>query len=173
MTITFENDSNSIVYALEKVISYSRDRQYIFLAQSIWWIASSIGLQQELITSIDKLKTQANIGISVSPSTPERFQDKPINSTSGDKASTSSVHPDRTTRISVIRGVSATPRKLTEDRRQHQILERAEQFIEESESARNSWQHSRGNPVPQTKSQLKKARKVKRLQEAKKSAAAL
>ena len=31
MTIGFENDNDVIVYALEKVIAYARDNQYIFL----------------------------------------------------------------------------------------------------------------------------------------------
>jgi hypothetical protein len=61
MTITFESDKDVIVYALEKVISYARDNQYIFLAQSIWWISSIIGLQEELIIHIDKLKVRENI----------------------------------------------------------------------------------------------------------------
>jgi hypothetical protein len=53
MSITFENDNDVTVYALKKIISYARDNQYIFLAQSIWWISSSSGLQQELIIHID------------------------------------------------------------------------------------------------------------------------
>jgi hypothetical protein len=60
MIITFENDNNVIVYALEKVISYARDNQYIFLAQSVWRISSIIGLQQELITLIDHLRRRNN-----------------------------------------------------------------------------------------------------------------
>jgi len=53
MTITFENDNNVIVYALGKIISYARNNQFIFLAQSVWWISSIIGLQQGLIIRID------------------------------------------------------------------------------------------------------------------------
>jgi len=56
MTITFENDNDVICYALEKIISYARDNQYIFLAQSIWWISSVIGLQQGLVNYIDNLR---------------------------------------------------------------------------------------------------------------------
>jgi hypothetical protein len=43
MTITFANDNDVIIYALEKILSYARDTQYIFLAQSVWWITSIIG----------------------------------------------------------------------------------------------------------------------------------
>jgi len=59
MTITFENDNDFIVYALEKIISFARTRQYIFLAQSVWWISSIIGLQSGLLTYIDYLQKGA------------------------------------------------------------------------------------------------------------------
>jgi hypothetical protein len=62
MTITFETDNDVIVYALEKIISYARNNQYIFLAQSVWWISSIIGLQEGLIIHIDNLKERSNIG---------------------------------------------------------------------------------------------------------------
>jgi hypothetical protein len=63
MTITLENENDVIVYALEKIISYARDNQYIFFAQSVWWIASIIGLQSGLIIHIDNLKGRSNTGI--------------------------------------------------------------------------------------------------------------
>jgi hypothetical protein len=56
MTITFESDTDTIVYAFEKVISYARNNQYIFLAQNVWWISSIIGLQQELVTYVHNLR---------------------------------------------------------------------------------------------------------------------
>jgi hypothetical protein len=61
MTITIESDMDVIVYALEKIISFARDNQYIFLAQSVWWISSIIGLQQGLIIHIDYLKIRSNL----------------------------------------------------------------------------------------------------------------
>jgi hypothetical protein len=60
MTITFKNDNDVIVYALEKIIAYARRNQHIFLTQSVWWISSIIGLQQGLITHIDNLRIQSN-----------------------------------------------------------------------------------------------------------------
>jgi hypothetical protein len=45
MTITFANDNDVIVYALEKIISYTRKSQQIFVAQCMWWLASIIGLE--------------------------------------------------------------------------------------------------------------------------------
>jgi hypothetical protein len=58
MTITFTNDNDVIVYALEKIIAHARNNHYIFLAQSIWWISSIIGLQQGLVIHIDNLRRQ-------------------------------------------------------------------------------------------------------------------
>jgi hypothetical protein len=61
MTITFESDKDVIVYALEKIISYARENQYIFLAQSIWWISSIIGIQEGLVIHIDNLKARREV----------------------------------------------------------------------------------------------------------------
>jgi len=56
MTITFENDNDVIVYALEKIIAYARKNQQIFVAQCVWWLASVISLKQGLIVHIDNLR---------------------------------------------------------------------------------------------------------------------
>jgi hypothetical protein len=61
MTITFESDKDIIVYALEKIISHARDTQYIFLAQSVWWISSILGLQEGLAIHIDNLKARSEV----------------------------------------------------------------------------------------------------------------
>ena len=61
MAITFENDNDVIVYALEKIISYARNNQYILVAQCVWWLASIIGLQQGLVIYIDTLDKQSAI----------------------------------------------------------------------------------------------------------------
>jgi len=62
MTITFENDMDIIVYALEEMISYAQNYQDIFVAQSVRWISSIIGLQHRLVIYIDNLKVQRIIG---------------------------------------------------------------------------------------------------------------
>jgi len=64
MTITFENDKDVIVivYALDLIISYARNNQYMFVAQSGWWISSIIDLQQRLVIYLDIPKVQGNIG---------------------------------------------------------------------------------------------------------------
>jgi len=83
MPITFETDNNAIVYALERIISYARKNQYIFLAQNVWWIASIIGLQQSLIIYIDNLRERS-----------EAYQAPSINQYDRDN-----IHPDRISRI--------------------------------------------------------------------------
>jgi hypothetical protein len=65
MTLTFENDNNLIVYSLGQIISYARENQYIFLAQSIWWISSIIGLQQGLVIYLDNVEIRSNISKTV------------------------------------------------------------------------------------------------------------
>jgi hypothetical protein len=71
MTITFENDNNVIVYALEKIISFARSNQYLFVANFAWWIAGVIGLDIGLTTYIDNLELRRIIspirGISATP----------------------------------------------------------------------------------------------------------
>jgi hypothetical protein len=61
MTITFNDDKDVIVYGLEKVISYARQHQNIFLAQCIWSISAILRLQEGLVIHIDNLKAQENI----------------------------------------------------------------------------------------------------------------
>jgi hypothetical protein len=146
MTITFENDSDVIVYALEKLISYARRTQQIFVAQCIWWLSSVIGLESGLVIHIDNLRTCEPLALS--------------------KELSGSVHPDSVQEIQLGREVSSTSRDLTADLRLDQVLEEAEKCITTSERARNTWQRNRVNPLPQSKTQLKKARKVKHLQEA-------
>ena len=61
MTITFGNDNDVIVYALEKIISHARRSQQIFVAQCVWWLASIIGLEQGLVNHIENLRSRSNI----------------------------------------------------------------------------------------------------------------
>jgi len=56
MTITFKNNNAVVVYTLEKIIDYAGKNQYIFAAQSVWWIASIIGLTEGLVRHIDTLQ---------------------------------------------------------------------------------------------------------------------
>jgi hypothetical protein len=58
MTITFDSDNVVIINTLEKVISYATIHQYIFVAQSVWWLASLLGLEQGFVNHIDNLHTR-------------------------------------------------------------------------------------------------------------------
>jgi hypothetical protein len=102
MTITFENDNDIIVYALEKIISFARDNHYIFLAQSIWWISSIIGLQPELVIHIDNLRNRSNQG--------DRQRQ-------GSEPASKASKPDNYRENSCSRAVSSTPRDLQEESR--------------------------------------------------------
>ena len=58
MPITFENDNDVIIYAVECEISHARRTQQIFVGQCVWWLASIIGLEQGLVSPIDSLQGQ-------------------------------------------------------------------------------------------------------------------
>jgi hypothetical protein len=166
MTITFENDNDVIVYALEKVISYAKRTQQIFVAHCVWWLASIIGLETELVNRIDNLQQQEDFLEQARVS--QQRQEIPE-----EDQSSQQVHPDRVEQISVNRSVSAVPRDLTEDQRLDRILEEAEEVIQNSLRDRDTVSRNRVNPLPSTKTQLRKARKVKRRQEAKSKAETL
>jgi len=102
MTITFENDNDIIVYALEKVISYARRSQQVFVAQCVWWLASIIGLEQGLVNHIDNLRSQSNI----LPQEPTPIPRKETGATDSKEASGKSP-----------RGISATSPDIQEDSR--------------------------------------------------------
>jgi hypothetical protein len=131
------------------------------VAHCIRWLASVIGLEQGLIVHIDNLQERGTTSV-------ELPEDKPKHRSEVDilRPAVFPVHPRRIQQVPKDREVSLTPRDLTEDQRADQVLDRAEQFIEQSTTARNTWQCNRVNPLPQTKNQLKKARKIKRLQKA-------
>jgi len=104
MTITFENDNHIIVYALKMIISFARDNQYIFLAESIWWIASVIGRQQGLIVHIDNLWSRGT----------KTIQEE-LRILQGSKEDSdleylpTQVHPDQILQVSNERAISAMP----------------------------------------------------------------
>ena len=107
MTITFENDNDVIVYTLEKVISYARRTQQIFVAQCVWWLASVIGLDQSLTTFIDNSQIRVNVIITL---------EKVPNGG---------------------RTVSPTPRDNQEDQRQNKIIEECEECLKDSRRLRD------------------------------------
>jgi hypothetical protein len=106
MTITFESGNDVIIYALEKVISYARKTQQIFVAQCVWWLASIIGLDEGLVNYIDN--TQFRIDVTVLP---ERVP-------------------------GVRRTVSPVPMDNQEDQRQDKILKECEEYLKDSRRLR-------------------------------------
>jgi hypothetical protein len=129
MTITFERDMDVIVYALEKIISYARNNQYIFLAQCIWWISSTIGLLEGLVIYIDNLKVRENIG---------KLE-------LGTESAPPGVHPDRVANlqasedsynISVGDSVSTTETDI-----HNEVIDNCEIFLEQSKQERKAIGH--------------------------------
>jgi hypothetical protein len=130
MTITFESDKDVIVYALEKIISYARDNQYIFLAQSVWWISSILGLQQGLIIHIDNLKVRSDIREPVEIP-------KPFN-----PAEELNIHPDRVPRIQDTDNdyIDSEPDSVstTETDIHNEVIDNCEAFLQQSQEERKS-----------------------------------
>jgi hypothetical protein len=133
MTITFERENDIIVYALEKIISFARENQYFFVANCAWWIASIIGLDSELKIFIDNLESRKPA---------EQYRD--ISTTPRDIARSVSVDPDqRQSEESNIRGVSP---EISIYRTLPVPVRRTRK--------------GRINPTPQSKRQLRKARRA-------------
>jgi hypothetical protein len=156
MTITFENDSEVIVYGLKKIIAYARRTQQVFVAQCFWWLASIIGLESRLVNHIDTIREREDVfgqaqSTERNPGVPDQDLHPPP------------IHPDRVLHIAREKSVSAVPRDLTEDQRLDLIIRCAEADIQESFRDRSIGQQGQVNPLPTTKTQFRKARKIKRL----------
>jgi len=132
---TFETDNDAIVYALERIISYARKNQYIFLTQRIWWIASIIGLQQGLVLLIKNLWEQS-----------EAYQAPSINQCDRDN-----IHPDGISRIKMLIPDLESPNysssrdtsesksgqlSTSEDSLHNQILDNCEELLWQSKQER-------------------------------------
>jgi hypothetical protein len=143
LTLTFESENDVIVYALEKVISYARRTQQIFVAQCVWWLASIMGSEQGLVTHIDNLHGRTIMN--KQPCEENNNSEDPV----------------------VIRAVSAIPRDLAEDQRCDRILEKVEQAIQESIRIREDLKTGKAsrttktgkiNPLASTKQSLRIAK---------------
>jgi hypothetical protein len=130
MTITFESDKDVIVYALEKIISFARTNKYIFLAQSVWWISSIIGLQEGLVIFIDNLTIRSNIG------NPE------VGTASSEQQPSSSGYPSLVAQIYTsdedyisndIESISTTEINI-----QHEVIDNREAFLEQCRQERKA-----------------------------------
>lgn len=67
MTITFENDKDIIVYTFEKILLSSRERQLLFAAHCVLWLAAISGSPQGLLNHIDSLPERAELGAKSNP----------------------------------------------------------------------------------------------------------
>jgi len=160
MAITFENDNDVIIYALEKIISYARRTQQIFAAQCIWWLASLIGLEKGLVIYIDNLNGRT---IDTAEPLPEQDYIPERRNATGKK----NPIPEE---VKVPRGVSSTPRDLEEDKRTDTILDECEEYLKDSKRLREiaalkaTGRTLTGliNPTPISKKQLRKKDRVSR-----------
>jgi hypothetical protein len=114
MPITFENDNDVIVYALEKIVSFARENQYLFVANCAWWIAGILGLDSGLINFIDILETRKRVGQSREISTVPRDIARAVSVE--DKSSSYVPDPLRRTRKGRINPIPQTRRQLKKAR---------------------------------------------------------
>jgi hypothetical protein len=169
MTITFENDNDIIVYALERIISYARENHYIFLAQSIWWISSIIGLQQGLVIHIDNCRRRDNPNhtprkeseLSSKASKPDYYQEDSCSKTvlsklqdlqeePRDIIDSRNIHPDR---------ISQVDREVLTDHLDS-VLKETKEFLRTSQKQRKKFDTLRH--IKQGKVQLRKLFKKER-----------
>jgi hypothetical protein len=133
MTITFESDKDVIVYALEQIIAFARNNQYIFLAQSIWWISSIIGLQEGLIIYIDNLQSREEVNLA-----------KDVHDTSDGEIPTSSplIHPSRTHQIQCSENSyiesDLESDSTTETNIHNEVIDNCEAFLAQSQEERKA-----------------------------------
>jgi hypothetical protein len=103
MTITFGNDSDVIVYALEKIISFARENQYLVVANCVWWIAGIIGLDSGLTIFIDNLESRKRA-----------HKPREISTTPRDIARSESVDPEQTKlEETILRNKNKNPLKVS------------------------------------------------------------
>jgi hypothetical protein len=134
MTITFEHETDVIVYAFEKVISYAKKNQQIFVAQCVWWLALIVGIEQELVKYIDNIQSRINV----------------------------TIIPEKVPREE--RAVSPEPRDNQEDQRQDKILAECKEFLKDSKrlreiaslKAKGRTSSGRINPTTISKERLRK-----------------
>jgi len=152
MTITFENDRDIMVYALGNIISYARVNQYIFLAQTIWWISSIIGLQQRLVDHIDKLRDRPEAGQCIPQVTGTVGQSQAnqlirrISATPRDNQEESrcgvdlqNIHPNRVFQIhNMIQDISDLELDSSESSRSSCLIEKTKQFIKNFQKERKA-----------------------------------
>jgi hypothetical protein len=147
MTITFETDSDVIVYALEKIISFARDNQYLFVANCAWWIAGVIGLESGLVTHIDNLEIRR-----------PAHRPREISNTPRDITRLESIDPEQ---IKLEETIIQRRNSPEASRVANTELTDPDYIPDPLRRTRKG----KKNPIPQSKNQLKKARQAKRREE--------
>jgi len=156
MTLSFENESDVLIFAFERLINYARINQYLFVANCVLWIVNVMGLDEALRNYIDTLElnnriqvrgistTPRDIARSVSPAnnTTRNYLPNPLTRTQIDR-----IDPLPQT-IRQLKSKSVSPANITTRNYIPDPLRRT--------------RAGKINPLPQTKKQLKKARKEKR-----------
>jgi len=107
MTITFENDNDLTVSALEKIIAHARGTQQVFVAQCVWWLVSIIRLEQGLGNYIDNIQSRQEI-ITIPEKATERKET-----------------------------ISPAPRDTPGNERQDRVLEECEEILKDSQRLRD------------------------------------
>jgi len=141
MTITFENKNDVIVYALEKIICYARKNRYIFMAQTVWWIASVIELMDGLVTYIDNLQVQSKVYQATSE-IEQSSSEKELSSALQDHLNIdtkgSRVHPDRILQINKVSDSQEVNNSELESDQATSIIQSAKRFIGQSRKERRA-----------------------------------
>jgi hypothetical protein len=149
MTITFKNDNNVIVYALNKVISYARRNQQTFMARCVWWLASVIGLEQGLVIYINSLRERSDDSMMEAqrPATSwdERIQDKKVASCMPEDGRKDSrpgfrgnlIHSDRINHV--FPDISDLEFDTSEQNLRPGIIQTTEQFLQKSKKERKAF----------------------------------
>jgi hypothetical protein len=143
MTITFENNNDLIVYALEKIISHARYNQYIVLAQSVWWISSVISLQPELVSHIDHLRIRGDISkLAIVPDWPNKLEILSTQTKSLSGKDSCYIHPSRLAAIQGPSGQDSDYRddsvSTTETDIHNEVIKNCELFLAQSKQERKA-----------------------------------
>jgi len=141
MTITFKNDNDIIVYALEKIICYARDNCYLFVAQSVWWIASVIGLSKGLATHIDNLRIRSKASHLLSEEdrlSPKKDSPAKTLKPCDTEIQGSSIHPDRILQVGRVSENPEDVNSYTELDRASILISEGERFIRQSRKERQA-----------------------------------
>jgi len=141
MTITFENNNDVIVYTLEKIICYARDNSYIFVAQSVWWIASIIGLSEGLGTHIDNLRIRfeaTQLLLEEDQLSARKDLKTPLSGNLNKTTHESCIHPDRILQINKDSENSEVESSQAQLDRATTVIQNTKRFIDQSRKERKA-----------------------------------